>query len=78
MACGILVPQPGIRPVPPAMKVWSPNHGTTREFLIISILDKRKLRLEEVKELGYVLTAQEGCNLNSNPGSSDTSPDSKS
>ena len=29
-ACGILVPRPGIEPT--AMKVWSPNHWTAREF----------------------------------------------
>lgn len=27
MAFGILTPQPGIEPVPLAMKVWSPNHS---------------------------------------------------
>ena len=32
MTCGILVPQPDIEPVPSAVKVWSPNHWTTREF----------------------------------------------
>ena len=32
MACGILVPWPGIKPAPPAMEVQSPNHWTTREF----------------------------------------------
>ena len=32
MACGILVPRPGIKHVPPAVKVWSPNHWTAREF----------------------------------------------
>ena len=32
MACGILVPQPGIEPVPSTVKVWSPNHWTAREF----------------------------------------------
>ena len=31
-ACGILVPQPGIEPMPPAMGVWSPNHWTTQEL----------------------------------------------
>ena len=30
-ACGILVPQPGVRPGPPALEVWSLNHWTTRE-----------------------------------------------
>ena len=26
VACGILVPRPGIEPVPPAVEVWSLNH----------------------------------------------------
>ena len=30
MACGILVPQPGIKPGPLAVKVQSPNHWTVR------------------------------------------------
>ena len=30
-ACGILVPQPGIEPVPPAMEAPRPNHWTARE-----------------------------------------------
>ena len=29
-ACGILVPRPGIKPVPPAMEAQSPNHWTAR------------------------------------------------
>ena len=33
-ACRILVPQPGIEPVPPAVEAWSPNHWTTREVPI--------------------------------------------
>ena len=28
----ILVPLPGIKPVPPAVKMWRSNHWTTREF----------------------------------------------
>ena len=31
-ACRILVPWPGIEPTPSAVKVWSPNHWTSREF----------------------------------------------
>ena len=31
MACGILVPRPGIEPMPPALEAWSLNHWTTRE-----------------------------------------------
>ena len=30
-AGGILVPRPGIEPVPPTVEAWSPNHWTTRE-----------------------------------------------
>ena len=30
-ACGILVPQPEIGPVPLAVEAWSLNHWTTRE-----------------------------------------------
>ena len=32
IAFGILVPQPGIKPKPSAVKVQNPNHWTTREF----------------------------------------------
>ena len=32
MACGILVPRPGIEPGLSAVKARSPNHWTTREF----------------------------------------------
>ena len=31
MTYGILVPQPGIKPVPYAVEAWSLNHWTTRE-----------------------------------------------
>ena len=31
MTCGILIPRPGIKPVPPAVKVQSPNPWTARE-----------------------------------------------
>ena len=33
VACGILVPQPGIKPMPPALGVWGLNHWTTGEVL---------------------------------------------
>ena len=35
MACGILVPQPGIEPGPSAVKAPSPNHWSAREFPVI-------------------------------------------
>ena len=28
--CGVLVPQPGIEPVPPEVEVWNPNHWTRK------------------------------------------------
>ena len=31
MACGILIPQPGIEPTPPALEAWNLNHWTARE-----------------------------------------------
>ena len=38
MACRILVPQPGIEPMPPGVEVQSLNHWTAREVLAIQIL----------------------------------------
>ena len=32
MTCETLVPQPGIKPVPPAMEAWSLNQWTTKEI----------------------------------------------
>ena len=40
MACGILVPQPGIKPVIPALEAWSLNHWTAREVLRVSTLNR--------------------------------------
>ena len=34
VACGILVPQPGVEPVPLAVKVQSPYNCTARKFLV--------------------------------------------
>ena len=38
MACGILVPQPGTERGPLAVNVWSPNHWTSRKFLMRVLL----------------------------------------
>ena len=32
MACRILIPYPGIKPMPPEVEAWSLNHWPTREF----------------------------------------------
>ena len=37
-ACGILVPQPGIKPTPPAVETQSLNHRTAREVLGFGLL----------------------------------------
>ena len=37
VACGILVSQPGIKPVAPAVEAESPNHWITREVLKLII-----------------------------------------
>ena len=61
MACGILVPQPGIKPVPLTLETQKLNYCTTREFpkphdyLInwleyFTLLINEKIRLREVKE----------------------------
>ena len=44
MACGILVPWPGIEPESPALEVQSPNHWTTRKVSLI-LVEGRKLSL---------------------------------
>ena len=33
MACGILLPRPGMEPIPPAVAAWSLNRQTTKEVL---------------------------------------------
>jgi len=38
VACGIFVPQSGVRPGPPAVEVQSLNHWTARDFLQRNIL----------------------------------------
>ena len=35
VACGILVPRPGIRPVPTALGAWCPNLWTAREVPLV-------------------------------------------
>ena len=42
-ACGILVPQPGIEHVPPALEAWSLNHWTSREVPMLLFLDEDTL-----------------------------------
>ena len=41
--CGILVPPPGIEPVPPAVEVQSHNHWTARELPLWKVLSGKKV-----------------------------------
>ena len=45
-SCGLqdLVPQPGIKPVPPALGVWNLTHWTTSHFLLDQVLEREGLR----------------------------------
>ena len=45
-ACGILVPRPGIQPMPSAVKAWSPNHWTAREVPICWVFHFANLPLK--------------------------------
>ena len=37
--CGILVPQPGIKPMLPALEAWSLNHWTSKEVQELCVLN---------------------------------------
>ena len=43
MACGILVPQPGIEPRPLAVKVWSPPGVPGNSFMVLLVLTPIKV-----------------------------------
>ena len=45
--CGILVPRPGIEPVPPAVEAWSPNPWTAREAPEMGILNSSRVLLAQ-------------------------------
>lgn len=47
VVCGILVSQLGMEPGAPAVKVLSPDHWTTREFLEIAFLNKVLNRMKD-------------------------------
>ena len=48
-AYGMLVPQPGFGPTPPALEVWSLNYWTARKVPELPILKMRKLRPRYIK-----------------------------
>ena len=52
-ACGILVPRPGIEPVPPVVEAWSPNHWTAREVPTFSFLRNLHTVLQWLHQLTF-------------------------
>ena len=43
VACGILVPRPGMEPIPPAVEVRSLNHWTAREVPVCFLIEVQYL-----------------------------------
>ena len=61
MACRILVPRPGIEPVPPAVEVQSLNHWTAREVLakpnLLSVPSRVHIYIQNYPFLSYFTSA---------------------
>ena len=55
MVYGILVPQPGIEPVPPEVEAQCPNHWTTREIPGIAFLRGKCLLISWLPSLSTVI-----------------------
>ena len=53
VACGILVPRPGIKPAPPAVEARSPNHWTAREVHLFETLEEQS-RPPEARSEGKI------------------------
>ena len=53
VACRILIPLPGIKPVPSAVEAWSLNHWTTREAPAKEFLRKEN-KAGGTKLLNYI------------------------
>ena len=47
IARGILVPWPGIKPVPPALEAWSPNYWTSRKVPELKSFRGQKFNKED-------------------------------
>ena len=66
-ACGILLHQPGIKPMPPALEAWSLNHWTTKEVSTIVFNTQQKrilhvslLQWSEVEGIALEVKLREG------------------
>ena len=56
MACGILVPRPGIEPLPPAMEAQTLNHWTTREFPVFDFKSDHFIQSKIVQMIFEVIS----------------------
>lgn len=73
MACGIPVPGPGIKPIPPALESQSPKHWTTREvpktFFLKQPLEAGRIKVKApqnkaiAKKLVTETQVKKKCNL---------------
>ena len=54
MTCRILVPQPRTELVPLAVKAWSSNHWTAREFPNLKFIFKRRLYITTSNGEGFL------------------------
>ena len=50
VCAGILVPSLGIEPMPPAMEVWSRNHGTAREVSVAILIEDTRSEKREKRD----------------------------
>ena len=67
VACGILVPRPGIEPGAPSVRAPSPNHWTAEEFLYFPAL-KKKIRNKSQEGLPIMLREPEFPCVDPEPG----------
>ena len=51
MACGVLVPQPVIEPILPAVEVWSPNRWAAREVPVLPVSNDVPVPVNMLNEL---------------------------
>jgi len=66
MACGILVPWPGIKFMPPVLKAWSLNHWTTREVPspgVFKLSGNLTLKIPTNQFLWPLLRERQGCGV---------------
>ena len=72
-ACGILVPQPGIAPAPPAPAAWILNHWATREVPSCQLLKAKTQKLAQCHFHHILLVRKSSRSPHSRGGDTDSS-----